>query len=132
MDVPKPIVHVEVVTRIDEAPVDSNPASAVPAVIIRTTPVPVPISIQPRSDNEPGTETDQTTGVWGISPEDFGIVLRNINDLRLRGFDLNVIRFDDDLLFRSALKNSGLFSLFPQTLDRPFHVLWLRDIGLPK
>jgi hypothetical protein len=93
--------------------------------------VPVPIPIQPRSNNEPGTEA-KTIGVGRISPQDFGIVHRNINDLRLGGFDLSVIRFDDDLLLRSTLKNSGLFRPCSQALDRRFHVLWLRDIGLSK
>jgi len=56
MDVPKLIVHIEVVVGIEEAPVVTNPASAVPAVIIRTAAVPVPVPIQPRSDSETGTE----------------------------------------------------------------------------
>jgi hypothetical protein len=103
VDVPKLIVHVEVVLRIEEAPVGANPASAFPAVIIRTTAVPVPVSIQPRSDRKTGTEDGLAAKVRGIRPQNLRIVLRNINDLRLRGFDLNVIRFDGDLLLRGVL-----------------------------
>jgi hypothetical protein len=132
MDVPKLIVHVKVVTRIEESPVRANPTAAVPTVIIRTTAAPVPISIQPRSDSETGTEDGHARRVGEISPQNLRIVLRNINHLRLSRFDLNVIGFDGDLLLGSVLKHSGLGCLCPQTLDRPFDVCPLHDVGLPK
>jgi len=45
VDVSELIVHIIVIPRIDEAPVRSNPSSAIPSVIIRSAAVPIPVAV---------------------------------------------------------------------------------------
>ena len=56
MDVSELIVHIIMIPGIDEPSVGSDPAPAVPSVVIRAGPVPVPVAVQPRADGEAGAE----------------------------------------------------------------------------
>jgi hypothetical protein len=118
VDVPEPVIYIEAVADIDEMSVGSNPAASPPTVIKGTDTKPVPIAVQPGTDDETGAESDQTTAVGirivvvrVVTPQNRRIVFRNINDLRLCGFDSDHIGLDDDLLLGGALENSGSLSL---------------------
>jgi hypothetical protein len=45
VNVPELVVHVVTISCINEASVGSNPAAAVPTVVIGTTTVPVPVTV---------------------------------------------------------------------------------------
>jgi hypothetical protein len=64
------VVHVVMVSCINEPSVRANPTSPIPTVVIGTAAVPVPVAVQPRANRKTGTERDQTAGVVArvISP----------------------------------------------------------------
>jgi hypothetical protein len=113
------VVHVVTVSGINEASVGSNPAAAVPTVIVGPAAIPVPVTVQPRANDRTGPERNQTTRivVGVIPPENPRIVFRNVDHLRLCRFDSDVIGFNRYDLLGIALKNPGLLCLAAQPLN---------------
>jgi len=132
MDVSELIVHIIMIGAIDEPSVGSDPPAAVPSVVIRPGTVPVPVAVQPRADGEARAERNRIIRivVRVVTLQNSRVVLRNINNLRLCGFDPDVIPLDDDFLLRIAVENSGSLRLETQALNRPLHVLPLHNVGL--
>jgi hypothetical protein len=142
VNISKLIIHVRTILRVDELPTAANPASSSPAVIIRARVKPIPIAIQPWSDEDACSETDSSVRigwirihrVWieiGITPDVPGIILRDIDHVCLCGLDSNDIIARDDLLLVCALQIPGDPSLLSQALNRSFDCTSLSDIGLP-
>ena len=130
-DVSELIIHIRVVSTIRELSVGADPALPPPAVIVGPAPpVPVPISVEPGSNDEAGTEPDASIQTRVVIPKDIRIVFRHIDDLLLRRFDLNIVRLDEHLLLCIALKNSISNGQRTQALDRTSDIRPLHDIGL--
>jgi hypothetical protein len=113
MDISELIIHVMMIPGIDEPSVGSDPAAAIPPVVIRTGPVPIPVAVQPRADGEAGTVRNRIIRIVirVVTLQNSRVVLRNVNNLGLCGLDLDVIRLDDHFLFGVAPENSGSLSL---------------------
>jgi hypothetical protein len=120
VNISKLIIHVRTIPRIDKLPTATNPASASPAVIIRTSAKPIPIPIQPRSNEQAGAETETAVRVCrvpikriqiGIAPNISRVILRNIDHIGLCRLDADDIVVRDHLLLVCALQITGRSSL---------------------
>jgi len=120
LDVSELIVDIEIVPRVEVATVSTNPASASPPVIVGMVAVPVPIPVEPGSNNKTWPESDEAQRRiedTPITPQCCRIVLRNIDHLRLCRFDLDHIGFGNHLLLRRASQSTGFESFAAQTLN---------------
>jgi hypothetical protein len=136
MNVPKLIVHVEIVAGIDVPSAGSNPASTPPTMIVGPSAVPIPVPIQPCANNQARSKTDQAPWnyrsayqVW-ITPDRFRIVFGDVDVTCLCRFDPNDIGLNDDLLLWCALKNAVSSRFLSQTLNRLRNIRRLCDVGL--
>jgi hypothetical protein len=140
MNISKIIIHVRTIPRVDELAAATNPASSSPPVIIGAGAKPVPIAVQPWSDEQAGSETNSSVRIgriridriWieiGITPDGAGVILRNVNCIRLCRLNPDdIVR--NDLLLVCALQIPGSPGLLSQALNRSFDCTSLSNIGL--
>ena len=106
-------VYVAIHVHIDERAINADPAAANPTVVIDTSAVPVPIVIEPRADRQSGAKgncrrcNDRARRWPVVDIHNLGVVLRNVNHLRLPRDNPDDFAFDDHLLLRSRNQTAG-------------------------
>jgi len=86
--------------------------------------IPVALVAKPRAHRESDPKRDERAGISDRRfINDGGIVHRHVNDIRLGGYDPNIVTFRNDLLLRRVDQGTGRPRLNPELLNG------LHDIG---
>src|SRR5206468_3443350 len=100
-NVPVAVIDVNVAIDIDERSIDTDPTTAGPAVVIDAPAIPIPVVVQPCADRQSSTESDcrrsdDFARRWpALYVNHFGVVFRDVNDLRLRRHNFDYLARDN-------------------------------------